>query len=50
MLKEGDVMLNVQNDNIMDSMPFSIIHVVICEPHMPILRIASCGLEMFVNL
>ena len=50
MLKEGDVMLNVQNDNIMDSMPFSNIHVVICEPHNIVLIISSCGLEMFVNL
>ena len=50
MLEEGVVMLNVQNDNIMDSIPFFIIHVVICEPYMHVLRIASCGLEMFVNL
>jgi hypothetical protein len=42
MLEEGAVMLNVQNENIMDSMPFFIIHVVICEPHMSVLRTAPC--------
>jgi hypothetical protein len=28
--EEGVVMLNVKNENIMDSMPFFIIHVMIC--------------------
>lgn len=50
MLEKGVVMLVIQNDNMMNNIPFSIIHNVICEPHISVLIVAYCVLEMLMNL